>query len=278
MEDTMTVQTEVTEQTSEGAQAVEEVTADDTPVEVAENTAPPASDVDGAEPVAAEETVPASTPEVQEIVFTPVYNGEVREIRASDTQEITTLLQLGMKQRDFLPVHEKLRQLAHESGAKSVTEFVNNAFERNEQKHREEAIANFGQEQGEKFYEFQKSERSKAFARFQEEEQAAQKKAVDDRNAQLAEQFIEMNAVYPEYASFKDVPKEVVELSFAKNIPLLDAMTRFKREEDRKVAAASATAQKAAQATTGAMSSAADVGQSSVLSAFLSGARRHARH
>lgn len=277
MEDTMTVQAEVAEPTSEGVQTVEKGAVGETPADVTENTAPTASDAGEATAVAEEETAATATPtEAREIVFTPVYNGEVREIRASDTQEITTLLQLGMKHRDFLPVHEQLKQLAHESGAKSVAEFVNNAFERNEQKYLEEAIASFGKEQGERYYAFQKNERSKAFMRYQDQEQAAQKQAIDDRNARLAEQFLEMQGEYPEYTEFKAVPEEVVELSIQMNIPLLDAMTRFKRAEERKAAAAAQTAKKGEAATTGAMSSVTETGSDPLWNAFLRGARRHA--
>ncbi len=264
-----TIQTAVAEPTSEAETVVATEEAPvDTDAEVTDEV-PESAPTETDDVPVQEEAAPQSAAE--ELVFTPVYNGEVTPIKASDTEEVTTLLQLGMKQRAFLPVYEQLDQLAHESGAKNIAEFVQNAFDYNEQKHLDEAIARYGDEEGKAFYEYQKEQRSKAYSRYQEQTAQAEREAVSSRNEMLATQFVEMQAEYPEYAEFKDVPKAVVDLALDKGIHLMDAMARFKRSEERKGAQAAATAKKGAEAATGSMTDAADAGADPLWEAFMRG-------
>ena len=222
-----------------------------------------------------DEQTGAQSPAAEELVFTPVYNGVATPIKASDTDEVTTLLQLGMKQRAFLPTYEKLAQIAHESGAKSVDDFINSAFEANEKKHRDEAISRYGAEEGEKFYEYQKEQRGKAFSRYQQQTEEAARAEIQTRNEMLATQFVEMQQEYPDVAEFKDVPQAVINMSLEKGIHLMDAMARFQRSEGRKVADADAAAKKAASSTTGSMTDTPDAGEDPLFAAFMRGSNRH---
>ena len=267
-----TIQTATaTEQTSEESAVV--TTESDATLDTSAQVSEEAPATEGVVDEGGQESPVSPAP--ADLVFTPVYNGAVTPIKASDTDEVTTLLQLGMKQRAFLPVYEQLEQLAHESGAKSVAEFVKSAYEHNEKKHLDDAISLYGQEGGERFYAYDKAERGKAFSRYQQQAADAEQAAIQSRNAALAEQFLEMQAEYPEFAEFKDVPKDVIDLSIDKGIHLMDAMARFKRSEERKSAQAIATAQKATAAATGSMTDTADVGEDPLWAAFKRGADRH---
>lgn len=267
------------------AEQTSEAVVDDTPATEVTETTPPAEDTPatstpdtvpeqtGTETVPTEDGAPTedSAAPPEEVVFTPVYKGQVVPIAASDRQEIETLLQLGMKQREVLPTWERLRQMAHESGMQSVEALVQSLVDNREQRLLEQAISDYGEEKGKRFYEYDKAQREQAFTRHQEEAKnadAAETKALNER---LADQFLELQKEYPELTSFSEIPKTVVQTAIEKGIPLLDAMGRYERAEAKKSAAAQAAAATSAKASAGSMQSTEDTGVSAVTNAFKRG-------
>ena len=207
-----------------------------------------------------------STSSSEETVYMPVFNGEVRPIRADDREEITTLLQLGMKQRDFLPEYEMLRQIAADIGMSSVKELVGTVAQQYEERLLQKAIAAYGEREGREFYELHRQSRTRRV----EEQKAAAKKRQDDATDKLVRDFEELQREYPDIRTFQDVPRSVIENALTKGISLLDAQNRFVLTEQKRVGATAEASGKAGKSAVGSLAS-SGVPEMPEMEAFLSG-------
>ncbi|MGN0171548.1 MAG: hypothetical protein ACI39E_02040 [Acutalibacteraceae bacterium] len=209
--------------------------------------------------------------QTEETVYMPVYNGEVIPVKASDREQITTLLQLGMKQKAFLPEYEALRQLACDIGAPSVKGLVELLSKQHEERLQREALERYGEEDGKRFYELQRAERLRRFDRETaalEEEQHEKEREAADR---LAEQFVELQTAYPQFADIRQVPYPVVQTALQKGISLLDAQNRFVLSEQRRAAQSRRAQEQAARESTGSLADNGEQPENPEMEAFRNG-------
>lgn len=267
----------VTEQTSEGTEttpAGEEASTSPAPEGTEANAdAQTSADADGATPTATDGGTPTAETTTSDIVFMPVYNGQAIPIGADQTEEITTLLQMGMKYRDTAEQREKLHQLAACFGLKSIDEFVEVSIRERDKAQLDELVREHGQEAGKLLFEAHKAAREKQFGTFKDADakrDAEAKAAVEQR---LAEQFVEMQTMHPDYTSIKDVPAAVIREATSKGISLLDAMNRYVIQNQRAADAAKHKQQQNAQVTTGSVADLAGGGSDPVLAAWRAGVR-----
>ena len=204
---------------------------------------------------------PSDTATPSAATYLPVYNGKICPVQADNREEITTLLQLGMKQRDFLPQYDRLRSLARDSGAESVAAYIETLCEQQETRRREEAIAQWGEEAGRRIYELERETRAPL--------PAQQEETVD-----LTAEFAALFAENPAYRSPEDVPDEVFRLAAVNGISLCDAHNRFIISEAARRATALAEQDAAAEAATGSLSDRRGASTPSIIDAFRAGLHR----
>jgi len=212
-----------------------------------------ASEVD--ETASADETVTEAANPTEETVYRPVYNGQETVLKASEQEEITTLLQLGMKQRDFLPTYERLSFLAKEDGAVSVKAWVEQLVQDREEVYREMAMQRFGDEAGQRYYEMERRERERRYTARDEEALArtAEAQKRQERHERLATEMAALQEQYPQCRSIRDVPPSVVETALSENITLLDAYNRFTLSEQQRCERAEIQGRRAALHSTGSL-------------------------
>lgn len=231
---------------------------------------------DAAETAAATEAEAEVLSSPDEEVYCPVYNGQTVSVRASDREEITALLQLGMKQRDFLPTYERLSFLAREDGAASVKAWVEQLVQERENAYREEAVSTYGEEAGERYYAMERQERERRYTA--RDGDAAQRQSADrERQAtheRLAREMIALTEQYPQYRSMRDVPQAVVDTALSENISLLDAHNRHQLAEQQRREREQAQSRTAAARSTGSLRGEQAASAPSALDAFLMGLQR----
>lgn len=203
-----------------------------------------------------------------EDTYWPVYNGEKHPIRMSQREEITTLLQLGMKQRDILPQYERLTRLAAVSGDASVKALIDRLCETQETESLQAAIAAYGEKEGRRFYEMERERHQRRYEALmaEQENRAVQK----DDAMRLAEEFAQLQQHYPEMTDVRQLSPQVIATALEKRISLLDAQNRFVISEQKRQKRAEAEAAEAAKATTGTLAHGADT-PPSAMDAFLAG-------
>ena len=204
--------------------------------------------------------------EADAVTFMPVYKGKVYPIAASDTEEITTLLQLGMKQREMQPLMEDLQRLATAHGSKSIRDFVQRAKEESDTQALEAAVAAYGEQEGRAYFEAQ-------------QQRMQQRKIVsaDDRllmSERLAAEFYDLRHEFAEYTAIEQLPKEVIHTALRESIPLMDAMLRYQHRQARQVEAGKRAAVRSAAAATGSLRQSGDNRSSAAMDAFLRGLHR----
>lgn len=228
-----------------------------------------------ADTTAVSETETTLSPSPDEAVYTPVYNGQTVSLRASDREQITTLLQLGMKQRDFLPTYERLSFLAKEDGASSVKAWVEQLVQERETAYRDAAVQTYGAEAGERYYAMERRERERRYTARDPEEQRRQ---ADERerqatNERLAAELIALQAQFPQYGSIRDVPQTVIDTALRDKIPLLDAHNRYTLAEQQRREREQAQSRAAASHSTGSLRGEQGTAPTP-LDAFLAGLQR----
>lgn len=216
-------------------------------------------------------TLDTASDTTAESMYLPVYNGQVHPVAAADRQEITTLLQLGMKQRDFLPVYERLTRLADDAGAVSVKAFVEQLYDAEEGKRREAALAAYGEENGTRVYELEREQRERRYMQLAEEQVLRENRMAQERELSLEREFAALRREYPAYTAIEQLPEEVRMLAATQRITLLDAQNRFVLAEQRRAAAAAAAGKAAAAGSTGSLASPGGEHVSTEREAFLRG-------
>ena len=236
----MTEQMEtVVEQTNEAADTNTVSEDIDTTTEVTQSAEQTNEAGEVAQDVQEEAAETASGDDVNDgLIFTPVYNGAVTPIKASDTDRVTALLQKGMKFENMADDLEKLHQLTAAYGAKTTSEMLDRILEERENTVKEEYIRKYGKEAGEKLYEVEKTQNAAKRGTFKEADEAADKASRTAINERLATEFAELQADHPDVASIKDLPKSVVDTALRKGIPLLDAYNRHVLKEQQRAASA----------------------------------------
>ncbi len=202
--------------------------------------------------------------------YLPVYNGEVRPVRRTEREEITALLQLGMKQRDFLPEYELLREMAEDEGV-TVREWVRDRADRHEKALLSDAVEKYGERDGTAFYEMHRQSRL-ARCREQEEREKAREMSEKQREAsRWQSEFAELKEAVPRFETPEDVPLQVKNLALARGIPLLDAYHRFAFDERRRAMEEKFEEEMARALSTGPLSATERGGPDSAREAFLRG-------
>ncbi len=202
--------------------------------------------------------------------YLPIYNGNVCPIRADAREEITTLLQLGMKQRDFLPQYERLSRLAADHGDASVKALIDRLCETAEKERFVNAVKTYGETDGKRFYEMERAARERRYEELEREKTSREQQAENDRAQRLADQFSQLQAAYPEYTDIRHLPREVIQSALTQDISLLDAYHRFTIAEQQRRKQEVSDAAAANKAATGSLAQ-TDHTAPSAIDAFVSG-------
>lgn len=289
MDETLTSEVSVEENTTTEEVAEDSGTNAETPAETADETTVPEQreNVDGepasAEPddksedTTSEEQAEAAGAEPDKLTVT--VDGEEKELTA---EEVEPLIESGTRWDAFQESYEKLQFLAS-FVQKDVTAFIDALMESSEKTQIELLKSQCGdnEEVAKKLYEYQKAERLKSLADSKESErQQKQEKAKgkqEQTQERLAKEYIELSGEFPgKFSSFKDVPKSVVEISVKKGISLYDAYLRFERSEAQKSEAAKSKQAEAAKQSSGSMKS-DPINVAPEIDAFMQGFNRSLR-
>ncbi len=207
------------------------------------------------------------------MVFKPVYNGEVMPVSANDTARVTTLLQKGMKFEHMAGDLEKLHRLATVCGAKSVTEVIDLLTAQKEQEKREAYVAQYGEQAAQRLLELECAQ----CGSFQEIDEASDRASQEALETRLAREFAELQSMHEQIGSVQDVPQEAITLALEKGISLLDAYNRHTLTEQKRVASAAQQQFANQTATTGSLTSGGGETLDPVWEAFVRGAARAMR-
>lgn len=181
--------------------------------------------------------------EAQPITVPVKYKGEELNLTM---EEATPHIQRGMM------YHEKLHRLASDCG-KDVDTFINDLYKASENatynRLLEEADGN--ESIAKRLLELERQKQNAAYKKAQDDERAAEQAARNSLNDRLASDFIELQAEFPEYGKFSDLPETVVKMAVDKNISLYDALLRHERAENKKIDTAKQQQAQAAAASVG---------------------------
>lgn len=147
---------------------------------------------------------------------------------------------------------KKLTRLASDAG-QSVDEYINSQYEAQKNALYEVMLrrANGDEDVAHDLFEHALQKRNLAFKKAEEDKKAAEQAAKDSLNDRLASDFVELQAEFPEYGKFSDLPKAVVKMAVDKNISLYDALLRHERAESKKIDTAKQQQAQAAAASVG---------------------------
>ena len=206
-------------------------------------------------------------PEAQPFALSVRYKGEDVNLTAEEAKE--------QVERGRM-YHEKLHRLASDCG-KDVKTFINDLYKASEDATYNRLLEEAGGNESiaKRLLELEQQKQNAAYKKAREEEKAAEQAAKDSLNDRLASDFIELQAEFPEYGKFSDLPKAVVKMAVDKNISLYDALLRHERAESKKIDTAKQQQAQAAAASVG--SQAAQPPEKSpnpTLDALMAGLRR----
>ncbi len=201
--------------------------------------------------------------------FLPIrYNHEDMTLSREEAVKFAQLGKLysesGLDIGTVKPIYSKLDYIAALKGV-TPEALVDGMIADDEAQFRQGLVEKFGEDTEEleillqAHRDTQKQKYQKILETRTETEQNAAKEKQESLNSRLANEFLELQAEFPEIANFASVPPAVKEMA-AKGMDLMSAYLRFKHSEDKKVTAAKQTAESAQKASTGSGSSAADEG------------------
>jgi len=182
-----------------------------------------------------------------ETVTVPIrFNHERRDL---SLDEAANLSQKGLAAE---PIMSKLRYLAATQN-KNVGQVVDALLNADEATRREQIFKRVGgdEELTNQLLAAEKSKYQKAVDEMAAAEELTGQQEITDVNNRLAEEFLGLQKEFPEISEVSKVPKLVIKEAVDKNISLLDAYLRFLHSENRKIKAAKATQEAAAQAAVG---------------------------
>lgn len=262
------------EQVENVAQTTIEAAMTETASEDAENardmTEEPAQTREGTEAVNDAEEAQTSGESAEDgRIFTPVYNGAVMPVKASDTARVTTLLQKGMKFEHMADDLERLHQLKTMCGAKTIGDAIGMLLAEKEHARLAEYEQMYGQEAAEKLLGMEKRQSGS----FREADAATDRASKEALGARLSAEFRELQKDYPAIVQASQLPEEVIALAVQKGIPLLDAYNRYTLKEQKRVMAATQQHRHNQKAATGSLADRSSEVSDPVWEAFLRGAR-----
>ena len=189
----------------------------------------------------------------EDIALSVVFDHKSKELSHDDAVRYA---QLGMLHEKQQILYDKLGILAAE-GDKTLTEYVNEAFESAEQRIKNECRERAGDD--EDMYQQlltlahsrQKSKYDAILQAERDKEKAAYEKDVE----RVADEFRALQKDIPELKNFEDIPKGAVALAERENMTLREAYLLYAHREQAAVTAAQKAAEKAAESSTGSVHS-----------------------
>lgn len=292
MEETMTAVATPGEQPLDNTQTPNagqpaDVPAGDTTIEPAEGStdsaqpSPSGTPTDGEDTAAeqadnqTEETAPSGAASGAPDAYTPIYNGEMVRIDASDAEKVTDLLQKGMKLEACAPMLADLRALAAAADFQSPADLVHtllDTYEKNQ--YQEMKRKGYEEADAQKLLETRRRERQEKLRQQDQQEEQAQQKARQTLEERLAEQYAALKDEIPDVPAFDKLPRPVVENAVQKGISLFESYLRFERAEQKRVREAEESGKAAAAASAGELRSDPETTESHVTTALLRGLRR----
>lgn len=173
------------------------------------------------------------------------------------------------------PIYSKLDYVAALKGT-TPEALVDNMIAEDERMFRQGLVEKFGEDSEEleilvqAHRDTQKQKYDEILKTRTETAENAAKEQQESLNSRLANEFLELQAEFPEIADFESVPKEVKEMAVKGNKDLLSAYLIHKNREDKKIATAKASDEAAKKSTTGSGASSEKL-DDGVISALLSG-------
>lgn len=246
VQNTETLETAISEEPEKQEEEAVEETVESTPAEAEEPT---------------EESTQVEVPSFELKVR---YN---REDKVLSEDEARDWAQKGMK---YTSLYDKLDYIATQNDL-TVNQLVDNIITSIDDAKRDELIDRYGEDDPnieklmEQFHNEQKVKYEKATA----DRRLADEQKVADRNAEIASEFTQMQADFPELKEISDIPKSVMKLA-AEGMPLPYAYLLHTHKEGQKVEAAKKQEQIAAESSPGSVAADAENQYSNDEQAFLS--------
>lgn len=178
------------------------------------------------------------------------YNHEKRNLTR---EEAITLAQKGIH---FQSTYDDIERIATLSG-KTVKEFLSGFETAQDEAYRQGLVERFGDDDEiiDSMMELYNINKQKKLDNAKESKRAAAEQEEQTINQRLADEFVEMkNGDFPELTEFKDLPESVKKAAFG-GLSLSHAYLQYMHNENKKIAAAKASQEAAAQKSTGSMAS-----------------------
>ncbi len=192
--------------------------------------------------------------------------------------EAVTFAQKGLLYDQINPIFNMLDYLAAQKDI-SVSELVNSLITADENAHRQELIARYGEESKavEELMELYRNKNGEKYQKVLADRQRAEAEAERnyklDKETSLSEQFIKLQEEIPEITAVKDIPEAVLSLAEKNQIDLISAFLLHKHREEKRILAAEKLAAEAAKTSTGTARSNETAGDT-MIDAFIRGARQ----
>lgn len=200
------------------------------------------------------------------------YNHQTRNLSLKEAQ---TLAQKGLKFDELSPTLDKLRYLAAANN-KSLPDMVDAlAQSQDAQLYRSLLRECRGNEAlAKRLFQAEKDKWNARFAQARQGDAPNPQRERDALNARLADDFIELQAAFPELTAFKQVPPSVVKTAVDKGISLTDAYLRHLHSERRRSEQAKEAQAAAAKASPGSLSAGGDDTVNPAIEAMMAGVWR----
>lgn len=193
------------------------------------------------------------------------------ESRGLSRDEAIKLAKKGIYYQDTYDTLERAATLK----GQSVEDFLKSIEADQDNAYRQGLIEKFGDDEDTigKMMELYNINKQKTLDDARANQKAAAEAQEQSVNERLAQEFVEMkNGDFPELTEFKDLPEEVKRAAF-EGLSLSHAYLKYMHNENKKIAAAKASAEAAAKKSTGSLGSPEEEGKTSFESGFLQGLR-----
>ena len=176
------------------------------------------------------------------------YNHEKRGLTR---EEAALLVQKGIHYEDTYNAIERFATLK----GQTVKEFVNGLESAEDEAYRRGLVEKFGDddETVDKLMELYGINKEKTLTTARKSREQAEEQALQSENTRIAEEFTAMKVDFPELTEFKSLPDSVKKAALS-GMPLEYAYLKHINSEQRKIEAAKVSRAKAAERSTGSMS------------------------
>ena len=181
--------------------------------------------------------------------------------RELSMEEVAVFAQKGMAYETIEPAWTELCRMAEERG-QTPQKLIEALAKADDQVLYDRLLREAGgnRDVADRLMELEKSKRRTAREETRRQRETAAQSEREANTERLAAEFLELQAEFPEYEKFGDLPKAAVVLAVQKNIHLMDAVARWQRAEHRKIEKNNKATETAAAASVGSL--AADVPES----------------